>query len=61
MPKPPPPGVYVPAVIFFDEKEELDFTSIKTHVLRLAKVCYIDDRWMVVHKNRVLIGSTRAT
>ncbi|KAF7975716.1 hypothetical protein HWV62_8677 [Athelia sp. TMB] len=37
MSKPPPPGVYVPAVIFFDEKEELDFASIKTHLLRLAK------------------------
>lgn len=35
---PPPPGVYVPAVIFFDEDEELDLPSIKAHVLRLAKV-----------------------
>ncbi|KAL1949660.1 hypothetical protein VTO73DRAFT_8541 [Trametes versicolor] len=34
---PPPPGVYVPAVIFFDEDEELDLPAIKAHVLRLAK------------------------
>ncbi|KAI0671886.1 dihydrodipicolinate synthetase [Trametes maxima] len=34
---PPPPGVYVPAVIFVDENEELDIPSIQAHVLRLAK------------------------
>ncbi|KAI1797393.1 dihydrodipicolinate synthetase [Ganoderma leucocontextum] len=34
---PPPPGVYVPAVLFFDENEELDIPSIKSHVLRLAQ------------------------
>ncbi|KAJ2965363.1 hypothetical protein NUW54_g14142 [Trametes sanguinea] len=34
---PPPPGVYVPAVIFFDENEELDIPSTKAHVLRLAQ------------------------
>lgn len=34
---PPPPGVYVPAVLFFDENEELDFASIKAHILRLAQ------------------------
>ncbi|KAH8118164.1 dihydrodipicolinate synthetase [Phellopilus nigrolimitatus] len=34
---PPPPGVYVPAVVFFDENDELDIPAIKTHVLRLAK------------------------
>ncbi|KAL5634533.1 hypothetical protein ACGC1H_002548 [Rhizoctonia solani] len=32
----PPPGIYVPAVLFFDTNEELDFTSIKSHILRLA-------------------------
>ncbi|KAF9485244.1 aldolase [Pholiota conissans] len=34
---PPPPGYYVPAVLFFDENEELDFPAIEAHVLRLAK------------------------
>lgn len=34
---PPPPGFYVPAVLFFDEKEELDELAIQSHVLRLAK------------------------
>ncbi|KAF8659058.1 hypothetical protein AX16_001930 [Volvariella volvacea WC 439] len=33
----PPPGIYVPAVLFFDEQEELDESSIKAHVLRLAQ------------------------
>lgn len=36
--KPPPPGIYVPAIIFFNENDELDVESIKSHVLRLAKV-----------------------
>lgn len=35
----PPSGVYVPAVVFFDENEELDVPSIQNHVLRLARVC----------------------
>ncbi|CAA7265556.1 unnamed protein product [Cyclocybe aegerita] len=34
---PPPPGYYVPAVLFFDENEELDVPNIKAHVLRLAQ------------------------
>ncbi|KXN88473.1 putative 4-hydroxy-2-oxoglutarate aldolase, mitochondrial [Leucoagaricus sp. SymC.cos] len=33
----PPPGIYVPAVLFFDEKEELEIPSIQAHVLRLAQ------------------------
>ncbi|KIM84377.1 hypothetical protein PILCRDRAFT_6616 [Piloderma croceum F 1598] len=37
MPIPPPPGIYVPAVLFFSENEDLDFPSIKSHVLRLAQ------------------------
>lgn len=40
MPSPPPPGVYVPAVLFFDEDEEFDKPSIKAHILRLAQVRY---------------------
>ena len=35
---PPPPGIYVPAVLFFDEEEELDVPSINAHVIRLAEV-----------------------
>lgn len=38
MSKPPPPGIYVPAVLFFKDDEELDDEAIKEHVLRLAKV-----------------------
>lgn len=34
---PPPPGIYVPAVLFFTEDEELDIPAIKGHVLRLAQ------------------------
>ncbi|KAG6333155.1 hypothetical protein ID866_5937 [Astraeus odoratus] len=34
---PPPPGVYVPAVLFFLENEDLDVPSIKSHILRLAQ------------------------
>ncbi|RXW22834.1 hypothetical protein EST38_g3002 [Candolleomyces aberdarensis] len=34
---PPPRGVYVPAVLFFDENEDFDVPAIKAHVLHLAK------------------------
>ncbi|KAF7316988.1 Proteasome subunit [Mycena chlorophos] len=34
---PPPPGYYVPAVLFFDDNEELDVPAIQAHVLRLAR------------------------
>ncbi|KAF8962708.1 hypothetical protein BDZ97DRAFT_1662595 [Flammula alnicola] len=34
---PPPPGYYVPAVLFFDENEELHVPSIQAHILRLAQ------------------------
>lgn len=37
MSSPPPSGIYVPAVLFFDENEEFDVPAIKAHVLRLAK------------------------
>jgi 4-hydroxy-2-oxoglutarate aldolase len=33
----PPPGIYVPCVLFFTEDEEIDFASIKSHILRLAE------------------------
>ncbi|KAG5340909.1 hypothetical protein E4T56_gene14788 [Termitomyces sp. T112] len=32
----PPPGIYVPAVLFFTEDEEFDIPAIRSHVLRLA-------------------------
>ncbi|KAA1467679.1 aldolase [Dentipellis sp. KUC8613] len=34
---PPPPGIYVPAVLFFKENEDLDVPAIKAHILRLAQ------------------------
>lgn len=37
-PAPPPFGVYVPAVLFYDQNEELDESAVKQHVLRLAEV-----------------------
>ncbi|KIJ14241.1 hypothetical protein PAXINDRAFT_163429 [Paxillus involutus ATCC 200175] len=36
MSHPPPPGIYVPAVLFFKENEDFDVPAIKAHVLRLA-------------------------
>ena len=38
MPNAPPEGIYVPAVVFYNEKDELDIPSIQAHVLRLANV-----------------------
>ncbi|KAG6833383.1 hypothetical protein H0H87_008000 [Tephrocybe sp. NHM501043] len=32
----PPPGIYVPAVLFFQENEDFDVPAIQSHVLRLA-------------------------
>ncbi|KAF9466477.1 hypothetical protein BDZ94DRAFT_1251002 [Collybia nuda] len=37
MSSPPPPGYYVPAVLFFKENEDLDIPAIQAHVLRLAQ------------------------
>ncbi|KAF9223518.1 aldolase [Gyrodon lividus] len=37
MSHPPPPGIYVPVVLFFKENEDFDVLAIKAHVLRLAK------------------------
>lgn len=34
----PPPGIYVPAVIFYNEDESIDDGPTAEHVLRLAKV-----------------------
>ncbi|KAF8905019.1 hypothetical protein CPB84DRAFT_1676923 [Gymnopilus junonius] len=34
---PPPPGYYVPAVLFFDQHDELDVPAVKAHILRLAQ------------------------
>jgi dihydrodipicolinate synthase/N-acetylneuraminate lyase len=42
MSNPPPQGIYVPAVLFFKENEELDEEAIKSHVLRLAQVPTLD-------------------
>ncbi|KAG6849729.1 hypothetical protein H0H93_005932 [Arthromyces matolae] len=33
----PPPGIYVPAVLFFKEDEDFDIPAIKSHILRLAQ------------------------
>jgi 4-hydroxy-2-oxoglutarate aldolase len=38
MPNVPPPGIYVPAVLFFTEDEGFDIPAIKAHILRLAEV-----------------------
>jgi 4-hydroxy-2-oxoglutarate aldolase len=52
---PPPAGVYVPAVLFLDQNEELDEESIQKHVLRLAKV--VATRAIIIK----LIGSQSLT
>ncbi|KAH7104977.1 dihydrodipicolinate synthetase [Auriculariales sp. MPI-PUGE-AT-0066] len=36
-PRAPPAGIYVPAVLFFTEDDELDYDAITAHVLRLAR------------------------
>lgn len=39
---PPSPGVYVPAVLFFKENEDIDEEATKSHVLHLAQVHTLD-------------------
>jgi dihydrodipicolinate synthase/N-acetylneuraminate lyase len=41
-PQPPPPGIYVPAVLFFKENEDIDEEATKSHVLHLAQVHTLD-------------------
>jgi len=53
--KPPPPGIYVPAVLFFKEDEELDEEAIKSHVLRLAQVSMLE-----IHLYTRILGSNRS-
>ena len=36
-PTPPPAGIYVPMVCFFNADESIDYPAIKTHVIRLAR------------------------
>ena len=38
MSTPPPDGIYVPAVVFLDEHEEIDEAATRAHILRLAEV-----------------------
>ena len=40
--QPPPPGIYVPAVLFFKENEDIDEEATKSHVLHLAQVHTLD-------------------
>lgn len=42
MSKAPPPGIYVPAVVFFDETEDIDEKATTAHIRRLAEVQYAD-------------------
>ncbi|KAF8920093.1 hypothetical protein CPB85DRAFT_1211695 [Mucidula mucida] len=37
MSTPPPPGYYVPAVLFMTESEDFDVPAIQSHIIRLAK------------------------
>src|SRR6266404_1750655 len=53
---PPPPGIYVPAVLFFKEDEEIDEDAIRTHVLRLAQVLKSDIRTRATNPIFVGIG-----
>ena len=50
---PPPPGFYVPAVLFFDRNEDLHIPSIQAHVLRLAQVSFtIQLHFLFFHHDR---------
>lgn len=40
--KPPPPGIYVPAILFFKENEDIDEEAQKSHILHLAQVQPLD-------------------
>lgn len=51
---PPPPGVYVPAVLFLDQNEELDEEAIKQHILRLAQVSILTGSIQIVTDVRIL-------
>ena len=48
MSAPPPNGVYVPAVLFFDEHDDLDISSIQKHVLRLAQVGQVPSKFRLL-------------
>ena len=48
MSAPPPSGVYVPAVLFFDEHDDLDIFSIQKHVLRLAQVGQVPSKFCLL-------------
>lgn len=39
----PPPGIYVPAVLFLQENEDFDIPAIKSHILRLAEVGSVEE------------------
>ena len=40
--KPPPPGIYVPAILFLKENEDIDEEAQKSHILHLAQVQTLD-------------------
>lgn len=41
-PLPPSPGIYVPAVLFFRENEDIDEDAIKSHIVHLAQARTLD-------------------
>ena len=51
-PLPPPPGIYVPAVLFFKENEDIDEEATKLHVLHLAQVRTLD---FLLHRHNMAL------
>lgn len=57
--KPPPPGIYVPAVLFFKENEDIDEEATKMHVLRLAQVQTLE--FLLHYRTLALTAASNAT
>jgi hypothetical protein len=59
MSEPPPPGIYVPAVLFFKENEDIDEEATKSHVLRLAQVQPLE--YLLHYRTLALTAAPNAT
>ena len=56
-PLPPSPGIYVPAVLFFKENEDIDEEATKSHVVHLAQARTLD--FLLHRRTPVLIAICR--
>jgi hypothetical protein len=53
--QPPPPGIYVPAVLFFKENEDIDVEATKSHIHHLAQVHTLD---ILLHRHTLALTAT---